>query len=656
MAEPVGVLRALLSASSTVFEKDMKAARDAVRNNSNDMRTSLEKFQAGANNAIKSLFSLRAAAAVAAGATGLYYASKKAIELAGNIQDSARAAGLAADEYQSLRYAASQSGVGIEQFDAGVVKFNKTIGDAVRKGSEGSRVFKQLGIDIRDGNGNIKPTGDLLKEVAARLAAIEDPSVRSAFALELFGKANAKMADFLGQGADEIERLQARAMELGLVLSNDVVARAEAAGDEFETLEQIIKMGLTSALLETIPLWEALAKGISSPEFAAGVKSTVSLIHLLGKAIEILIYPMQKAWELGEKIAQMEQNRRTTAANNAKGYTEIQFPPPPGFENGQGAKPAGWAAGQRGTPPATTGPGYVTDDALKGADAGAKIAESTKQMQLQSVNLGKLITQYRDFKGNVADLTIQFDLQEQALQQNIDLSTKQGQAWYNAQLEGKKMQQLYEDQQRVLDEIRTPQESYANEIERLNELLAAGALNQDQYNRALEKAYDRFETARDAANEFADVGKEMGDGVADALEGVITKTKSAGDALKALALQMVQLIAKKALFEPIANTFGTFLGKIFSGVNFGGARAAGGPTYPGKSYLVGEEGPELFTPSARGNISPNDALGGGGGDTYYDFRGVDPSSVTRLQAELRRLAGPGVTEKRVSDAMKRGAV
>ena len=495
MAEPVGVLRALLSASSTVFEKDMKAARDAVRNNSNDMRTSLEKFQAGANNAIKSLFSLRAAAAVAAGATGLYYASKKAIELAGNIQDSARAAGLAADEYQSLRYAASQSGVGIEQFDAGVVKFNKTIGDAVRKGSEGSRVFKQLGIDIRDGNGNIKPTGDLLKEVAARLAAIEDPSVRSAFALELFGKANAKMADFLGQGADEIERLQARAMELGLVLSNDVVARAEAAGDEFETLEQIIKMGLTSALLETIPLWEALAKGISSPEFAAGVKSTVSLIHLLGKAIEILIYPMQKAWELGEKIAQMEQNRRTTAANNAKGYTEIQFPPPPGFENGQGAKPAGWAAGQRGTPPATTGPGYVTDDALKGADAGAKIAESTKQMQLQSVNLGKLITQYRDFKGNVADLTIQFDLQEQALQQNIDLSTKQGQAWYNAQLEGKKMQQLYEDQQRVLDEIRTPQESYANEIERLNELLAAGALNQDQYNRALEKAYDRFETA-----------------------------------------------------------------------------------------------------------------------------------------------------------------
>lgn len=42
---------------------------------------------------------------------------------------------------------------------------------------------------------------------------------------------------------------------------------------------------------------------------------------------------------------------------------------------------------------------------------------------------------------------------------------------------------------------------------------------------------------------------------------------------------------------------------------FGGARAGGGPVSPGMSYLVGESGPELYTPSASGMISP---LGGGG--------------------------------------------
>jgi hypothetical protein len=39
-----------------------------------------------------------------------------------------------------------------------------------------------------------------------------------------------------------------------------------------------------------------------------------------------------------------------------------------------------------------------------------------------------------------------------------------------------------------------------------------------------------------------------------------------------------------------------------------GARAFGGPVISGKSYLVGERGPELFTPGISGNIHTNDTL------------------------------------------------
>jgi len=49
-------------------------------------------------------------------------------------------------------------------------------------------------------------------------------------------------------------------------------------------------------------------------------------------------------------------------------------------------------------------------------------------------------------------------------------------------------------------------------------------------------------------------------------------------------------------------------------VVYGGAtvegRAAGGAVMGGQSYLVGERGPELFTPNRSGNIVPNGALGG----------------------------------------------
>lgn len=48
------------------------------------------------------------------------------------------------------------------------------------------------------------------------------------------------------------------------------------------------------------------------------------------------------------------------------------------------------------------------------------------------------------------------------------------------------------------------------------------------------------------------------------------------------------------------------------GRRFGGGRAKGGPVHRGLTYLVGEEGPELFSPSSSGNITSNRKLGGGG--------------------------------------------
>lgn len=41
-----------------------------------------------------------------------------------------------------------------------------------------------------------------------------------------------------------------------------------------------------------------------------------------------------------------------------------------------------------------------------------------------------------------------------------------------------------------------------------------------------------------------------------------------------------------------------------------GTRATGGPVYGGQSYLVGENGPELFVPSQNGKIIPNEKMGG----------------------------------------------
>lgn len=69
------------------------------------------------------------------------------------------------------------------------------------------------------------------------------------------------------------------------------------------------------------------------------------------------------------------------------------------------------------------------------------------------------------------------------------------------------------------------------------------------------------------------------------------------------------------LFSSFAGTglFGTNLQKAFSGFSgvFGGFRAEGGPVTAGQSYIVGERGPELFTPGVSGGITANDNMSGG---------------------------------------------
>jgi len=78
-------------------------------------------------------------------------------------------------------------------------------------------------------------------------------------------------------------------------------------------------------------------------------------------------------------------------------------------------------------------------------------------------------------------------------------------------------------------------------------------------------------------------------------------------------------------------------------MRFRGARALGGPVAPGGSYLVGERGPELFTPSSSGNITPNNAMGGGANITV-NVSSADPNAVVAaLQQYIRNRGALPIT-------------
>ena len=80
----------------------------------------------------------------------------------------------------------------------------------------------------------------------------------------------------------------------------------------------------------------------------------------------------------------------------------------------------------------------------------------------------------------------------------------------------------------------------------------------------------------------------------------------------------------------------------------GGARANGGSVSRGKSYLVGENGPELFTAGANGMISPNVGRKSGGGVNIV-VNANDAVLASQMRADMIQAVAQGVQLSRAYD-------
>jgi hypothetical protein len=72
----------------------------------------------------------------------------------------------------------------------------------------------------------------------------------------------------------------------------------------------------------------------------------------------------------------------------------------------------------------------------------------------------------------------------------------------------------------------------------------------------------------------------------------------------------------------LANTVGSAWANAGSNIKWAiTGKASGGPVSPSQSYMVGEQGPEMFRPKSAGDIIPAYALAGGGTTTIVNITG-----------------------------------
>ena len=147
----------------------------------------------------------------------------------------------------------------------------------------------------------------------------------------------------------------------------------------------------------------------------------------------------------------------------------------------------------------------------------------------------------------------------------------------------------------------------------------------------------------------------MGDGLVDALQ----RGEGAFDSLKNVALAALfdigQELFRVAAIDPLKKAAGKALGSIDFGSIFGGFFADGGSVSGSKPIIVGERGPEIFSPGASGTIIPNDKIGGGGSTTNVTLN-ITTGVQGTVRAEIMNLM-PQITEQvknAVAEARQRG--
>jgi hypothetical protein len=108
-------------------------------------------------------------------------------------------------------------------------------------------------------------------------------------------------------------------------------------------------------------------------------------------------------------------------------------------------------------------------------------------------------------------------------------------------------------------------------------------------------------------DKLSDAARDMGFAFNDALNGIILDFDRADEYAKRFLQNIAGTLLQKYVTGPAADGFTGFIDGLITG-----KRADGGPVMGGSTYLVGERGPELFTPRTSGAIIPNGAFGGGG--------------------------------------------
>jgi len=188
------------------------------------------------------------------GAAGFGAISKEVLSTADSIAKTSQKIGIGAEDLQKFQFAASQSGVETDKFNAAMKKFTVNIGEAATGNKTMIKTLAELGISAIDSTGKVKGNADVFRETVEAISKISDPTLRAKAAFDIFGKSGVDLVPLLAGGAAGLDEMGKKLEETGGIMSNSFIKNAEATNDAIDTATNSIKVGFTKALESLLPI------------------------------------------------------------------------------------------------------------------------------------------------------------------------------------------------------------------------------------------------------------------------------------------------------------------------------------------------------------------------------------------------------------------
>ena len=595
-----------------------------------------------------------AIAAIGTAATVAFKLVNDQIENVAAFQNLSEKIGDTAEALASIKKASDVSGVSLDTIAAASIKLTSALSKTDEEGMGAANAIKALGLDFETFK-KLAPV-DQIDAVSKAMAGFEDGANKTAVAVALWGKKGADMIPLLNDLANGSERQ--------VTLTNDQILAADNFSKALTRLSSDSSTLKNQLVAQLIPTLSDLLKGFldvgtEASNSAEKAKPFAGTMEFIRQEIKKTVADTYDAISTFKQFGVMLQTTTNFLSKMPSGLLKfdmtesknalLEMRPQLDAITGKYKVLAENArkAGDTFKDPRVLGdPGSIADQARAGkelkfsgiktpkaktekasgaekqSEADKYLASLQKQLEatdkltvtaalLRDIDLGRLGVLLPAQKDELILIAQQIDaVKAKELAERV-AADAQKVTWdleKKSVLENFKSYDEIEKKKRETGEqlrqsVMTDMEQIIAQEQLYNQYLTNSTITLETYGRLMDQLQVRVTALDQPFLKFKEMATTATENLVDGLANAIVQGKSLADVFKNVIKQLVVMILKALFFKAIEIGLNAVVPGL--GTAVAGARAGGGNVNHGSSYLVGEKGPEMFTPSQSGRITTN---------------------------------------------------